>query len=60
MILTALVAVLVYSFAPRILQSLPQAEPQLIAYVELVNELRPRIKGSIEAVIAILPGASDS
>ncbi len=50
-VLTLLGAVLVYSFAPQIIQLLPQLEPQLIAYVESANELRTRIRELVEAVI---------
>lgn len=51
MILTALASVLVYSFAPQIVQLMPIAEPHLIAYVESANELRAMIKATIGRVL---------
>ena len=59
-ILTALTAVLVYSYAPQIAQMIPQAELQLVAYVNGANELRTLIKGLIEAMVNVLSQAPES
>lgn len=51
MILTASASVLVYSFAPQIVQLMPIAEPYLIVYIESANELRAMIKAMIGRVL---------
>ncbi len=50
-VLSALGALFVYSFAPQIVQHLPQIEPRITAYVESANELRARINELIETAI---------
>ena len=57
-ILAAMAAVLVYSFAPQIARLLPQAEASLIIYVELANVLRDRITDLIESAISSVRGAT--
>jgi len=50
-VLTALAAMLVYSFAPQIVKLIPETEPHLIVYVEYANELRTLIKELIKAMV---------
>ncbi len=55
MILSALGVVVVYSYAPQIADAIPQARPQLIAFVERANELRALINGLMETLIDAVP-----
>jgi len=52
-VLTALAALLVYSFVPQIVKLMPQTEPLLIVYVENANELRALIKAMIDNVLRV-------
>lgn len=60
------VLALVYSYAPRIVDALPQAEPALSAYVDAVNDLRVWVDGLMQKAVERLTmllsqlGTSDS
>ncbi len=45
------VLALIYSYAPRIVQSYPQTEPALSAYVDLVNALRQWVDGILQKAV---------
>ena len=58
-VLAAFGAVSVYFFAPQIARYLPEIEPQLIAYVEIANELRARINEFIDRAIIVMTETVD-
>ncbi|MDJ0825442.1 MAG: zinc-ribbon domain-containing protein [Rhodobacter sp.] len=50
--IVAAVAVAVYSFAPQIVEQVPQAEPYLATYVDWANTLRDQINTGVETSVA--------
>ncbi len=57
-VLTALAALLIYSFAPQIVKLMPETESLLIVYVDNANELRALIKAMIDSVLGVLESSS--
>jgi len=55
-ILGAIIAVLVYMFAPQIINAVPQAEAYLVPYIDWANGLRGQINGLINTVVGKVQG----
>ena len=60
MLLVLVIGILVYVFAPQIVEFVPQTEPYLISYVDWANGLREQINGLVGTVVDRVKGLISS